>query len=184
MQIFEVYKGIIAVFSVPDEQKDVQTELIEPPDIERFPVPGEIRDDKEFTAAGSVTNGFHLGKVSQEVLAVVLANLLGFAADAPQDFDAGNDVVAIEPCLEGILGAAEQNGTVALLGEDAVEIVYPECDATPSKERKRDKEARAHGEKGKTREIRQAIHGIFNGRTLRKISKCLITRDCQDIQRH
>ena len=141
MQIFEVYKGIIAVFSVPDEQKDVQTELIEPPDIERFPVSGEIRDDEEFAATGTVTDGFHLGKVSQEVFAVVLADLFGFAADASQDFDARNDVVAIEPCLEGILGAAEQNGTVTLLGKDAVEIVYPECNATPSQKRKRDKEA-------------------------------------------
>jgi hypothetical protein len=135
MQIFEVYKGIIAVFSVPDEQKYVQSEPIEPPDVERFPVAGEIRDDKEFAAAGTVADGFHLGKVSQEVFAVFLADLFGFAADASQDFDAGNDVVAIEPSLEGIFGAAEQNGTVALLGENAVEIVYPECNATPGKER-------------------------------------------------
>ena len=134
MQIFEVYKGIIAVFSVPDEQKHVQTELVEPPDVERFPVAGEIRDDEEFTAAGTVADGFHLGKVTQEVFAVVLADLFGLAADTAQDFDAGNYVVTVKPCLEGIFGTTEQNGTVTLLGEDTVEIVYPERDAAPGEE--------------------------------------------------
>jgi len=134
MQIFEVYKGIIAVFSVPDEQKDVQTELVEPPDVKRFPVAGKIGHDEELAAAGTVADGFHLGKVTQEVLAVVLADLFGLAADASQDLDAGNYVVTVKPCLEGILGTTEQNGTVTLLGKDAVEIVYPKRDAAPGEE--------------------------------------------------
>ena len=118
------------------------------------------------------------------MLAVLFGELFGFAAHAAENLDAGDDVVAVEPVVEGIFAATEQNGAVAFFRKDTVEIVYPECNAAPGQKRKRDKEARTHGKKGKTGEIRQAIYGIANRRSLRKISKSLITRDCQDIQRY
>ena len=118
------------------------------------------------------------------MLAVLFGELFGLAAHATENLDAGDDVVAVEPVVEGILATAEQNRTVTLLRENAVEIVYPKCDTAPGKESEWDKEARTHDKKGKTGEIRQAIYGIANRRSLRKISKSLITRDCQDIQRY
>ena len=134
MQIFKVYEGKIAVFPVPDEQIDPQTEAIEPIDVKILAIARKIGHHQELTAAGTVADGFHLGKVTQEVLAVVLADLFGLAADASQDLDAGNYVVTVKPCLEGILGTTKQNGTVTLLGKDAVEIVYPKRDAAPGEE--------------------------------------------------
>ena len=141
LQIFEVYEGKIAVFPVPDEQIDPQTEAIEPIDVEILAIARKIGHHQELAAAGTVADGLHVRKPAQEVLAVLLAQLFGFAAHAAENLDAGNHVVAVEPVAEGILAAAEQNGTVALFREDAVEIVYPECNATPSQKRNRNKEA-------------------------------------------
>ena len=76
------------------------------------------------------------------MLAVLFADIFGFVTHATEDFDSRDDVVAIEPVVEGIFATAQQDGAVALFRKDAVEIVYPECNAAPGKERKRDKEAR------------------------------------------
>ena len=142
------------------------------------------RKCQELAAARAVADGFHVRKGPEQVLAVLFGKLFGFATHAAENLNAGNHVVAIEPVIERIFATAEQNGAVALFRKDTVEIVYPECDAAPGKECQRDKEAGTDGKKGKTGEIRQAIYGIANRRSLRKISKSLITRDCQDIQRY
>ena len=129
MQIFEVYKGIIALFSVSNQQKHAQTETIEPFDIEIFAVTGEIGYHQKFAAAGAVTDRFHFGKGSQKVLAVFFADFFRFRTHATQDFDSGNHIVAIEPVAERIFTATEQNGTMAFLRKNTVEIVYPKCNA-------------------------------------------------------
>ena len=151
LQIFEVYEGKIAVFPVPDEQIDLQTELVEPIDVEILAITGEIGHHEEFAAARTVADGLHVRKRPQEVLAVLFADLFGFTAHAAENFDSWNHVVAVEPVGKRILAAAEQNGTVALFREDAVEIVYPECNAAPSQKRKRDKEAGADHQGNPTR---------------------------------
>ena len=134
MQIFEVYQGIIALFSVTDEQKDAQAETVEPLDVERLTVARGIGNHQKLPAAGTVADGFHRRNVAEQVLAILLGDLFGFARNAAEDLDTGNDVVPVEPGLQRIFGTAEQNGAVALLGENAVEIVYPERDAAPGEE--------------------------------------------------
>ena len=75
------------------------------------------------------------------MLAVFFTQLFGFRAHAAKDFDPRDDVVAVEPVVEGIFAATQQDGTVAFFGKNAVEIIYPERNAAPSEERKRDKKA-------------------------------------------
>ena len=74
------------------------------------------------------------------MLAVLFGELFGFRTHAAENFNARDHVVAIEPVIEGIFTTAEQDGTVAFFCKDTVEIVYPERNAAPSKENKRDKE--------------------------------------------
>ena len=78
------------------------------------------------------------------MLAVLFADIFGFVTHATEDFDSRDDVVAIEPVVEGIFAATQQDGTVAFFRKDAVEIIYPERDTAPSEECKRDKEAGAN----------------------------------------
>ena len=68
------------------------------------------------------------------MFAVLFGELFGFPAHATEDFNSRYHVIAVEPIAKGILAAAKQDGTVALLGEYAVKIVYPKCDAAPGKE--------------------------------------------------
>ena len=78
------------------------------------------------------------------MLAVFFTQVLGLGTHATENFNPRDDVVAIEPVVEGIFAATKQDGTMAFFRKDAVEIVYPERYAAPRKERKRDKEAGAN----------------------------------------
>ena len=63
MQVFQVYQGKIAVFSVSNEQIDRQFKLFEPIDVKIFAISRKIRHDQEFTAPGTIANGFHVPNV-------------------------------------------------------------------------------------------------------------------------
>ena len=140
-KIFKVYKGKIAIFAISNKQIHTHSQFIEPVDVEFLAITREIRDHQKLTATRAIADGLHVRKRSKEMLAVLFGELFGFAAHAAENLDAGDDVVAIEPVIEGIFAATQQDGTVALFRKDTVEIVYPECNATPSQKRKRDKEA-------------------------------------------
>ena len=117
MQIFEVYEGKIAVFPVPDEQIDPQTEAIEPIDVKILAITRKVRNHQEFAAARTVADAFHLRKVTQEVLAVLLTQLFGLATHASENLDAGNHVLAVKPVGKRILAATEQNRTMTFFGK-------------------------------------------------------------------
>ena len=155
MQIFEVYEGKIAIFAVSDEQIDPQAKLIEPIYVKIFAITGEIGHYQEFAAARAVADAFHVGKRPEQVLAVLFGELFGLPAHAAENLDAGDDVVAIEPVVQGIFATAEQNRTVTFFGKDAVEIVYPKCDTAPGKESERDKEAGTNHQGNPMRFVRQ-----------------------------
>ena len=184
-QIFEVYEGKIAVFAVSYEQKHLQAQFFEPFHVEILAITRKIRDDQEFAAAGTVADGFHIRKRPQEVLSVFFANLVGFAAHATKNFDSRNHVVAIEPGRQGIFAAAKQDGTVALLGEYAVKIVYPKCDAAPSEKRKRDKEAGENrNENLVPTQIRQGASTAFKNGTLGKVTERGVPAHRKQVQRN
>ena len=73
------------------------------------------------------------------MFAVFDTDVLRFGAHAAKDFYSRDHVIAVEPVVEGIFATAKQNGAVAFFRKDAVEIIYPERDAAPSEECKRDK---------------------------------------------
>ena len=78
------------------------------------------------------------------MLAVLLAQVFRFPAHAAENFNSGDDVVAVEPVVEGIFAATKQDGTMTFFCKNTVEVIYPECNAAPGQKCKRDKEAGAN----------------------------------------
>lgn len=99
MQVFQVYQGIIAIFSVANQQKYPEAKAIEPFDVKRLPVSRKIGNDQEFPAAGPVANGLHLGNIPQQVLTVFFGNHFWLGTHTAKNFDAGNHVVTVEPVV-------------------------------------------------------------------------------------
>ena len=118
------------------------------------------------------------------MLTVFFANLVGFAAHATKNFDSRNHVVAIEPGRQGIFAAAKQDGTVALLGEYAVKIVYPKCETSPDKEGKRNCQTRACHNGNPFRSVRQETHLVKDNGSLREIAESQIAAHGKHIQRN
>ena len=119
------------------------------------------------------------------MLAVFITQVLGFAAHAAENFNPRDDVVAVEPVVEGIFAATEQNGAVAFFRKDAVEIVYPERNTAPGQKRKWNKEAGENrNEKPVPTHIRQRACTTFKNGNLGKITERSITADRKQVQRH
>lgn len=183
-KIFKVYEGKIAIFPVSDEQIDPEAKAIQPVNVEILTIAREIGHHQKFAAARAVADGFHVRKGPEQVLAVFFGKFFGFAAHAAENFNPRNDVVAVEPVVEGIFATAEQYGAVTLLGKDAVEIVYPKRDAAPSEECKRDKEAGANRNDKPVPIIRQRGHITQNNRLLSKVTEQAIPTHSKQVQRH
>ena len=183
-KIFEVYEGKIAVFAVSDEQIYPQAELIEPIYVKILAITREIGHDQEFAATRAVADAFHVRKRPEQVLAVLFGELFGFPAHAAENLDAGNHVVAIEPVVEGIFATTQQDGAVALFRKDAVEIVYPECNAAPGQKRKRDKEARTNNIDAPANTGINCRPVSWVIRKLGKVTERLIPPNSKKVQRH
>jgi len=183
-KIFQVYEGKIAVFAISDEQIHAHAQFIKPIDVEFFAITREIRDHQELATARAIANGLHVRKRAKEMLAVFFAQIFRFRTHATENFNTRDHVVAIEPVIEGVFAATQQNGAVALFRKDAVEIVYPERNTAPSKERKRDKEARANSKCNPMGVVWQIRFCIIKNRRLRPVAERRIPANSKQIQRN
>ena len=91
-----------------------------------------VRKDHKIAAVRAMAYGLNVFQRSQKMFTVFIRDFSGRSAHAAEEFNIGENIVAVEPEREIIRSPAEKNRTAALLEKYPRKIISPESDAAPA----------------------------------------------------